>query len=145
MRQSLLACLLLTSCTAPAPPAAEVKVTAPTAQSAGQGRVLRLDPDFDALLPADAKIEKIATGFGFTEGPLWTAEGNLWFSDVPGNVIHQWTPEGSKMEEVVRPSGYDGNLSEEIVASGCVQFDPESSPVRQVRRAAGNQRTVACA
>ena len=42
----------------------------------------------------DAKIEKVATGFTFTEGPLWRPEGVLWFSDVPGNVVRSVSPAG---------------------------------------------------
>jgi len=33
--------------------------------------IIRLDPAFDALLPKDANIEKVATGVIFTEGPVW--------------------------------------------------------------------------
>ena len=80
--------------------------------------IVRKDPAFDALVPLGAKIEKVAGGFQFIEGPVWMPEGVLWFSDVPGNVIRQWSPEGNKVEEVVRPSensngligGKDGTL-----------------------------------
>ncbi|MBV9305822.1 MAG: SMP-30/gluconolactonase/LRE family protein [Acidobacteriaceae bacterium] len=72
------------------------------------GTILRLDPSLDKLIPASAKIEKLATGFQFTEGPLWFPAGHLWFSDVPGNVVRQWSPDG-KVIEILRPSGYDGN------------------------------------
>ena len=52
-----------------------------TAQnSSSVGEIVRLDPAFDALVPKDAKIEKVATGFTFTEGPLWRPDGVLWFS-----------------------------------------------------------------
>jgi len=69
---------------------------------------MRLDPAFDALVPKDAQIEKIAGGFTFIEGPLWRPEGALWFSDVVGNVVRQWTPDG-KVVEILRPGGYDKN------------------------------------
>ncbi len=29
--------------------------------------------------------EQVATGFQFTEGPIWQADGSLFFSDIPGN------------------------------------------------------------
>jgi gluconolactonase len=75
--------------------------------------IVRLDPAFDALVPLDAKIEKLAGGFIFTEGPIWRpnvgdGHGGLWFSDVIGNVTRQWTPDG-KVIELLRPGGYDGN------------------------------------
>ena len=58
------------------------------------GKIIRLDPAFDALIAKDARIEKVATGFTFTEGPLWRPPGLLWFSDVPGNVVRSVTPAG---------------------------------------------------
>ena len=58
------------------------------------GKIIRLDPEFDALVPKDARIEKVATGFTFTEGPLWRPPGLLWFSDVPGNVVRSVTRAG---------------------------------------------------
>jgi gluconolactonase len=70
----------------------------------GVGSIVRLDPAFDALVPASAKIEKLAGGFGFIEGPLWFPEGYLWFSDVTGNVVRQWGPD-SKITEILRPGG----------------------------------------
>jgi gluconolactonase len=72
------------------------------------GSIARLDPAFDALVPQDAQIEKLAGGFQFIEGPLWRPEGALWFSDVVGNVVRQWSPDG-KAIEILRPGGYDKN------------------------------------
>ena len=37
--------------------------------------------------------ERLATGFQFTEGPIWQADGSLLFSDIPANRIYRWTPE----------------------------------------------------
>ncbi len=55
------------------------------------GTILRADPRMDQLLPPDAKIEKIAEGFKWSEGPVWIREGNyLLFSDVPQNCIFRW-------------------------------------------------------
>lgn len=57
--------------------------------------MIRLDPAFDTIVPADAAIEKVADGFQFTEGPLWRpGENRLWFSDVQGNVLRAVTPDG---------------------------------------------------
>lgn len=80
--------VLLTGCTkdpAPAPAAANPP---------GVGKVIRMDPAFDALVPTDSRIEKVATGFTFTEGPLWRPDGVFWFSDVPGNVVRSVTSSG---------------------------------------------------
>jgi len=72
------------------------------------GTIVRLDPAFDALVPKTAHIEKLAGGFQFAEGPLWFPAGYLWFSDVMGNVVRQWSPDG-KVIEILRPGGYDKN------------------------------------
>ena len=62
------------------------------AANSGAGVILRVDPRFDALVPADARIEKLADGFVFTEGPVWVRdESRLYFSDVRANVLYQWS------------------------------------------------------
>jgi gluconolactonase len=38
--------------------------------------------------------ERIASGFQFTEGPIWHPDGYLLFSDIPANHIHKWQPGG---------------------------------------------------
>jgi len=59
---------------------------------AGTGTILRVDPGLDALVPKDARIEKLASGFTFIEGPVWIRrESRLLFSDVRDNKIYQWT------------------------------------------------------
>ena len=70
--------------------------------------LVRLHPDFDALVPTGARIEKLSGGFAFTEGPLWRPSGVLWFSDVVGNVVREWSPDGTVVE-LLKPGGYDGN------------------------------------
>jgi gluconolactonase len=70
--------------------------------------ILRLDPAIDQLIPSAAKVEKLAGGFTFTEGPVWRPQGVLWFSDVVGNVTRQWSPDG-RVIELLRPGGYDGS------------------------------------
>src|ERR1700758_2357326 len=68
---------------------------APAKEVSGVGSILRLDPAFDALVPQDAHIEKLAGGFQFTEGPVWRPqEQQLWFSDVMANVVRQWSANG---------------------------------------------------
>jgi gluconolactonase len=91
--------LVLSGCS-PAPAPVAVKET-PSA-----GNIIRLDPAFDALVPKDAKIEKVATGFTFTEGPLWRPEDVLWFSDVPGNVVRSVAPSG-EVKAIIQNAGGD--------------------------------------
>jgi gluconolactonase len=44
----------------------------------------------------EARVEKLAGGFGFVEGPVWSdADGGfLIFSDIPGDELKRWTPAG---------------------------------------------------
>ena len=68
----------------------------------------RLDPALDALVAPDAKIELLADGFDWTEGPVWhKAGGYLLFSDIPRNAIHKWK-EGQGVSVYMRPAGYAG-------------------------------------
>ncbi|MEP7298069.1 MAG: SMP-30/gluconolactonase/LRE family protein [Burkholderiales bacterium] len=48
--------------------------------------------ELSTIVAPGARVEKIAHGFGFVEGPVWDARGWLLFSDIPGNTIYQWTP-----------------------------------------------------
>jgi gluconolactonase len=56
------------------------------------GKVDRVDPALDKLIPADAKLEKLAEGFDWSEGPVWVkSESALLFSDIPPNRILRWS------------------------------------------------------
>jgi gluconolactonase len=62
-------------------------------QGAAPVQIDRLDARLDALLPAAAESEVVATGLVWAEGPLWdAATGTLLFSDVPRNGIFRWQP-----------------------------------------------------
>ena len=89
-----------------APPAlAQNAPPAPVAAAAGS-RIERLDPAFDALVAPDARVEKLADGFAWTEGPVWRKSGGyLLFSDIPNNTIHKWK-EGEGLSVFIRPAGY---------------------------------------
>jgi gluconolactonase len=124
---------LLSSCSSgPDKVAEEKKATAPAkpeAQPAGAGGILRVDPAVDALVPAAAKIEKVAGGFQFTEGPLWFKDsGNLWFSDVQGNVTRQLAPDGT-VTEILKPAGYDGKDAPEgaFIGPNGMTFDKDGN------------------
>jgi gluconolactonase len=53
---------------------------------------IRNKEEFAKVVPADARIEKLATDMKFLEGPVWSAEdgGFLLFSDIPSNHINRW-------------------------------------------------------
>ena len=75
--------------------------------------VLKKDPALDAILTPGTKIERLAAGFQFTEGPVWDRQGGyLLFSDPNNNLIYRWSPDGGV--SVYRShSGYTGfNIGE---------------------------------
>jgi gluconolactonase len=76
------------------------------AEDAG-GRIVRLDAALDSIIPPTAKLEKLAGGFQFTEGPVWHPDGYLLFSDPNANTIYRWSPEGS-VSVFRTKSGYTG-------------------------------------
>lgn len=62
------------------------------------------DPALAALIDKDAKIEVLASGFTWSEGPVWF-QGKVVFSDVPQNIAYSWQ-EGEKGKEIfLKPSG----------------------------------------
>ncbi|TAE33415.1 MAG: SMP-30/gluconolactonase/LRE family protein [Cytophagales bacterium] len=72
------------------------------------GRIVRLDPRLDKLIPKDAQIEVLASGFVWAEGPVWIKQGNyLLFSDVPQNTVFRWS-EADGLTTFLKPSGYTG-------------------------------------
>ncbi len=66
------------------------------------------DARFDALIPADTKIEKIADDLLWSEGPIWDAKSkSLLFSDIPRNVVMRWNAEKG-VSRFFENSGYTG-------------------------------------
>ena len=80
---------------------------AQTAKFEKVGSIERLDPAVDAILPADAAIEKVGDDGKWTEGPIWVRGGYLLFADIPNNRIMKWTPDG-RLSVFMQPSGYTG-------------------------------------
>ena len=69
------------------------------------------------LINPEEEVKKLASGFTFTEGPIWhPRDHHLLFSDMPGDVRRRYTP-GEEVEEVMRPSNkcngmtYDSDLN----------------------------------
>src|SRR5947209_12390879 len=80
------------------------------AASAQAPRVFKLEPlspKFTQIV-GDAKLETVASGFGFTEGPMWDPAGFLYVSDETINKIFRVYPDGKK-EEVIALGDPDGN------------------------------------
>jgi sugar lactone lactonase YvrE len=92
------------------PPKAAVPQTPPQKdQKELTVRIERLDPALDRLVDPNAKIETLAEGYDWSEGPVWVKDGAfLLFSDVPKNVVHRWK-EGEGAKPYLTPSGYTGS------------------------------------
>lgn len=72
------------------------------------GSIDRKDPKLDALIPKDAKIEVLAGGFKWTEGPVWDKKNNaLLFTDIPNNRVVKWSSKDG-VSDFLKPSGYTG-------------------------------------
>jgi len=85
-------------------------LTRATAEAQDWNFIAQLNPALEEILPADARLEKIADGFGFAEGPVWIrAGGYLLFSDIPANVIYQWSPDTRKVSIFLSYSGFTGS------------------------------------
>jgi len=85
---------------------------APKVGTEQKTEILRADPALDEIVTPGTKIEKLAGGFLFTEGPVWVprtadSDGYLLFSDPNNNIIYRWTPDG-QLSIYRTKSGYAG-------------------------------------
>ena len=74
------------------------------------GEIIRLSPEINELIDENAKIEVLADGFIWAEGPVWINDddgGHLLFSDIPRNSVMKWK-EGVGVDLFLKPSGYTG-------------------------------------
>jgi gluconolactonase len=86
----------------------------------------RAAPGLDEVVPAGARLERVAGGFEFTEGPVWARDGALLFSSPNTNAIYRWAPAGTVT--VFRPkSGYAGTDIGRYAQPGSngLTFDPQ--------------------
>jgi gluconolactonase len=76
--------------------------------SAPTATIERLDPRFDRLVPRDAKIEPVADGLDWVEGPVWRHHStDLLFSNIPKNAVMRWSAKDG-LSVFMQPSGYTG-------------------------------------
>lgn len=53
-----------------------------------------IEPEFNRFVLGNAPVQQLATGFDWTEGPVWFGDANcLLFSDIPNDRIVRWMPE----------------------------------------------------
>ena len=77
------------------------------AQAQEKSPVIRRDSALDEIVPADAKVEKVAGNLKHVEGPVWVRKGGyLIFSDMPDNVIKKWNPSDGKVSVFLENSGF---------------------------------------
>ena len=105
------------------------------------GRLEAYSEAFYDIVPRGARLEILAEGHDWTEGPLWVAQGGyLLYSDIPRNAIYKWAP-GVGTQLFLQPSGFSGTgfRGEEPGSNGLL-LDPEGRLVlcqhgnRQVAR-----------
>ena len=103
--------------------------------------ISRVSPGLDEIVPADARLEKVASGFEFTEGPVWSPDGALLFSSPNTNVIYRWSPATAAVTVFNPKSGYTGVDIGRYGQPGSngLTFDPEG---RLVMCQHGNRRVL---
>lgn len=91
------------------------------------------DPALLELVDEDAELERLGTGFAFTEGPLWHPDGYLLFSDMPGDTRRRWDPDGG-ITVIAEPSNKGNGMTLdnegrlivcEHVTNAVVRMDPD--------------------
>src|SRR2546426_11523245 len=109
MRRMLPALLVLSALAAVPRSVPDVAAQQKHGSVSGAATIVRLDPRFDRLVPRDAKLEKIADGFTWVEGPVWNRKGQyLLFADIPKNSVFKWK-ESEGVSLFLNPSGYTGS------------------------------------
>ncbi|MFP9099585.1 SMP-30/gluconolactonase/LRE family protein [Flavobacterium sp. RHBU_24] len=86
------------------------------------GNIEVYEPGFTQLVDPNTKIEVLATGFIWSEGPVWVNNGGyLLFSDAPQNTIFRWDEKGG-LKPFLKPSGYTGagHYSDEPGSNGLI-------------------------
>jgi gluconolactonase len=74
------------------------------------GEVIRTDARLNQLIPTDARIEIVGSGFGHIEGPVWVRDSSmLLFSDTEQRIIYRWSPTKG-LSTFITESGYTGRM-----------------------------------
>lgn len=96
---------------------------------------------FHDLVAKEARVERLGTGFTFTEGPVWNHAGRfLLFSDMPADVRRRWDATAG-VQEVQRPSNKGNGMTYEADGALLVCEHATSSVVRL--RADGRREVLA--
>ena len=65
-------------------------------------------PALSSVISSNQTLQKLATGFKWTEGPVWINDGYLLFAEIPSDSIRKWSPRQG-ISIFLQPSGYKGN------------------------------------
>jgi gluconolactonase len=105
------------------------------------GKIYTIDESLSSIISPGTKIEKVADGFSFTEGPVWHPEGFLLFSDPNTNTIYRYEPKTHNVSIYMSHSGYTGADIGEYMQPGSngLAIDKEG---RLVINQHGNRRVV---
>ncbi len=72
------------------------------------GKIYAIDDKLNSIITPGTKVEKVAEGFQFTEGPVWHPGGYLLFSDPNTNTIYHYNPKNHNVTVYMSHSGYTG-------------------------------------
>jgi gluconolactonase len=100
-------CLFAAGCKNSTPPPAPAASNSANDVVTVPLNVDRADPAINSIVPANAQLERVATGFKWVEGPVWDGD-SLYFAEIPSNSIRKWTP-GQGVSIWLQPSGYKGS------------------------------------
>jgi gluconolactonase len=93
------------------------------------------------LVDEAVEVERLGTGFTFTEGPIWHPRDEyLLFSDMPADIRRKWTPDGTVVE-VMNPSNKCNGMTYDADLNLLVCEHSTSSVVRE--RPDGTRETLA--
>ncbi|MDB6130839.1 MAG: SMP-30/gluconolactonase/LRE family protein, partial [Verrucomicrobiales bacterium] len=106
---SILSLSIVTGCESTSKQSPGTPPVAKRVQYPAYGEVRRKSPKLDSLIAPGTSIEKLASGFQWSEGPVWLPKDHcVVFSDVIGNTIYKWK-EGEGISKYLQPSGYTGS------------------------------------
>jgi gluconolactonase len=105
------------------------------------GTIYTIDPSLTSIIAPGTKVEKLADGFSFTEGPVWHPDGYLLFSDPNTNSIYRYNPANHNVTVYMSHSGYTGADIGEYHQPGSngLAIDPSG---RLIAAQHGNRRVV---
>jgi gluconolactonase len=107
-----------------APVSSDTKPAAPVMTQGAS--IVRNDPALDSVIAPGTIVERVASGFQFTEGPMWR-EGRLWFSDLVSNKMYAVSPDGKVELLIDHSGGLDNVATKSFKGSNAMVTDKDGS------------------